>query len=118
MAYQIGRGKHFHDTLELLGDDGQIALRIDVDLDLDDMVADFNHKRNRLIQAEQSLRKAQKENIQDVESCMEIYGEAVISIMSLILGEENARKILEYFEGRYIEMAQQIFPYLTEVKLF
>ena len=36
-------------------------------------------------------------------------------MVSLMLGTENAEKVLAFYEGDYVEMMEEVIPYLNEV---
>ena len=94
MAYQIKKQKNIVEDLELLADDGSIALTIHIDINPEKIANDV-----RKVQLE--LVKFQKSAAENKEEALENLGKTVCSVFNLICGEENTAKILEYFNGKY-----------------
>ena len=44
-------------------------------------------------------------------------GEAVIHLMEAVFGEDNAKLILDFYGGRYLEMCREVVPFITRVVL-
>lgn len=114
MAYKISKAKKIIEDLEL--EDGPV---LHVEIDVEKIANDFNAAYNKVIVAEQNLQKLKadpgtRSTIPDV-SIEKNYGDAIISLIKLIFGEENAVIILEYFEGHYIDMATEIYPFILDV---
>ena len=49
----------------------------------------------------------------DPDALLAAYGEALHRVMVVLLGAENTEKIVSFYEGRYIEMTEQVFPFIN-----
>ena len=49
------------------------------------------------------------------ERSKQLYGEALIALFGVILGEENAAKVLNFYEGNDGEMLTDLAPFFTEI---
>ena len=75
---------------------------------VDDMVAAYDKAQKMLQNAEDLVKKDASElNTQR-------YGNAVMALFTVCFGEEGAQKIVEFFEGRYIEMLAEVYPFIQE----
>ena len=109
MAFKIQRKNRIKEDLELSNADGKTALVIHVDLNVDEI-------QNRAIKAYENLGKAQNE-LQEApisEAAMEAYGKAVGDLFAVVFGEEDAAKIVEFYEGSYGEMLVDLLPFFSE----
>jgi hypothetical protein len=114
MAYKISRSKKIVEDLEL---DGGPVLHVEIDVER--ISNDFNIAYNKVIAAEKALRElkadfSKRGTAPDV-SIEKNYGEAVIELLNLVFGTENTEAILTYFEGHYIELTVEIFPFIINV---
>ena len=51
----------------------------------------------------------------EVQEAYARLGDAVIALLEAVFGEEDTRRLLDYFEGRYIEMVRQVGPWIENV---
>ena len=109
MAFKIQRKNRIKEELQLCHASGDVALSIDVDINVDEIAG-------RLSKAQETLREAQVRLKRDTSSpeAMEAYGNAIGEFFKVIFGEENAGKILDFYEGNYSEMLLDIFPFINE----
>lgn len=115
MAYQAKRHKRFQEDFELVDGDGNVVHTLNVSLDADDMVAKINRKYTALTKALAETTEI-KRNTQDpdkVQGCIETLGRAVVDLLEAVFGEEDAKTVIEFYEGRYIEMSQEVLPFIT-----
>lgn len=108
MAFQIKKQRKLIEDIELLADDDSVAMTLHVEINIDAIAREY-----RLTQAK--LAAAQKKAAEQSTEALEEYGNAVIAMFTLVLGEENTEKALEYFENKYSEMAIQLMPFVTNV---
>ena len=105
---QIKRKQKVTDRLELQDENGEIKVIIDVDIDVDRMMNDINKSQNQIIRAQMDLSKVKN------EITVQNYGTAILEMINVIFGSENAEKILNHYDNRYTEMLEDIMPYITE----
>lgn len=118
MAYQIKREKqYFVEDIELLDLDGRVALSIHVALDPDSVVEKVSRKYMDLVRIQQSFQgfDVTTKSGAEVQEAYARLGDAVIALLEAVFGEEDTRRLLDYFEGRYIEMARQVGPWIENV---
>lgn len=46
---------------------------------------------------------------------MSLFGDAVLSLLGLVFGDDGAAEILDFYEDAYAEMAVAVFPYIEDV---
>jgi hypothetical protein len=109
MAYKIKRQAKIVEELEL---DGLKTLEINIDIDL--IAREYRTAYLNVIDAEARLREIKKHGVKD-ETVEEMYGNAIISLMNMLLGIENTTEILDYYDKNYAEMIIEIYPFLTEI---
>lgn len=117
MAYQAKKQKRFQEDLELVDCKGEVAHTIHVELDADDMVVKINRKYNALTRAladAEEIKRA-NENREHLQEAVEKLGMAELDLFEAVFGEEDTQTIVAFYEGRYIEMAKEIIPFITTV---
>ena len=85
---------------------------ITVDIDAESIALEYDKRYNAIVKAEQNLKTAQGDNKTKI---LQAYGEAVTALFDLIFGEENAEKIIKFYENRFIEMSMEVFPFIIDV---
>ncbi len=109
MAYQIKRLSKINETLELVGDDNTVAHTLVVSFTVDDLARDINKAKNDVIRAQQAIKNVTDEKFADAQETM---GDAIISLFSLIFGEEQTKTLIEFYKNAYTEMFAAVFPFL------
>ena len=104
----LERKKKLVDTLELKNEDGSTFAILNIDLDVDRVMAEYNRARNDVIRVQQKI----KTDPQNPEILNE-YGQAIISVLDVLFGTENTKKLLEFYENKYSELLEMIFPYIS-----
>lgn len=113
--YQIKRSEKIRDTLELCGEDGKSAAKLEIEVDIDAIAGELRRNLTDITTAEQALKKAASDK--DYTAAYEQYGRAVRGVFAICFGGENAERICEFFEGNYVEMSVAIVPYIYDVIL-
>ena len=108
--YQIKRN-HIVEELEI-EDNGKV-LHLDVDISVDEIIREYITARVRMQGASQAAKKAKNEN--DLGKAEEAMGDAVISLFNIVFGQDNTKKILDFYDGKYIAMLEEISPVILEV---
>lgn len=117
MAYQAKRSKKYIEEFELVDEKGQVAHRMQVKLDAAELVKNVNGKYLNLVKAlakTQAYSTGQITN-EDAAEALDTLGNAMMDMLEVVFGAENARVIVDFYEGRYVEMAQEVFPFFTDV---
>ena len=101
---QFKKAESFEDDIELLDESGKVVRTIHVAISLDDRLGRYNEMVNALNAAAASIAPSK-------ESTLEEYGQTVMQLLRLIFGAD-ADVILAHYEGRYLEMLDNIMPYI------
>ena len=102
--YQLKKDVPFKDDIELLDESGKVVRTIHVSLCLDKLLGRYNETVNALKAAEIAIDPKD-------EQSLEAYGQIVMQLLRLIFGDD-ADVILAHYEGRYLEMLDNIMPYI------
>ena len=102
--YQLKKNVPFEDDIELLDESGKVVRSIHVSLCLDKLLGRYNETVNALKAAEIAIDPKD-------EQSLEAYGQIVMQLLRLIFGAD-ADVILAHYEGRYLEMLDNIMPYI------
>ena len=102
--YQLKKTVPFEDDIELLDESGEVVRTIHVSLCMNKMLGRYNETVNALKAAEIAIDPKD-------EQSLEAYGQIVMQLLRLIFGAD-ADVILAHYEGRYLEMLDNIMPYI------
>ena len=102
--YQLKKNVPFEDDIELLDESGEVVRTIHVSLCMNKMLGRYNETVNALKAAEIAIDPKD-------EQSLEAYGQIVMQLLRLIFGAD-ADVILAHYEGRYLEMLDNIMPYI------
>ena len=102
--YQLKKSAPFEDDIELLDESGKVVHTIHVSLCMNKLLGRYNETVNALKSAEIAIDPKD-------EQSLEAYGQIVMQLLRLIFGAD-ADVILAHYEGRYLEMLDNIMPYI------
>lgn len=102
--YQLKKDVPFEDDIELLDESGKVVRTIHVSLCVNKLLGRYNETVNALKAAEIAIDPKD-------EQSLEAYGKIVMQLLRLIFGAD-ADVILAHYEGRYLEMLDNIMPYI------
>ena len=102
--YQLKKDVPFEDDIELLDESGNVVRTIHVSLCMNKLLGRYNETVNALKAAEVAIDPKD-------EQSLEAYGQIVMQLLRLIFGAD-ADVILAHYEGRYLEMLDNIMPYI------
>lgn len=111
MAYQAKRKKAYEEDFQLVDEHGKIVHTLKVSLDADSIVRKLSEKHTALVRALQDVQK----EVQDPETGLEVLGNAVIDLFEAVFGAEDTKTILEFYNNKYVEMSQEVVPFITTV---
>ena len=104
--YQLKKTAPFEDDIELLDESGKVVHTIHVSICMDKLLGRYNETVNALKSAEIAIDPKD-------EQSLEAYGKIVMQLLRLIFGAD-ADVILAHYEGRYLEMLDNIMPYIFQ----
>ena len=102
--YQLKKDVPFEDDIELLDESGKVVRTIHVSLCMNKLLGRYNETVNALKAAEIAIDPKD-------EQSLEAYGQIAMQLLRLIFGAD-ADVILAHYEGRYLEMLDNIMPYI------
>ena len=102
--YQLKKNVPFEDDIELLDESGKVVRTIHISLCMNKLLGRYNETVNALKSAEIAIDPKD-------EQSLEAYGKIVMQLLRLIFGAD-ADVILAHYEGRYLEMLDNIMPYI------
>ena len=119
MAYQAKRAKNQTEIFELINDDGEVVNHFEVRIDAGGFGKRLSEKYVELSRALAACQQIQTKTIDpsDVDRVMETVGLAVTDILYSVFGEADARKIIQFYDKNYVEMCQEVMPFVTETVL-
>lgn len=100
---ELKRKKRIYEEIKV----GDEVLKINIDPTA--LVPEYNRARDALLVAQAAASKTGS------EADLAQLGEVITEMVSLMLGTENAEKVLAFYEGDYVEMMEEVIPYLNEV---
>lgn len=109
MAYQAKRREVYEEDFQLLDEKGEVQHTFKVSLDADSIVRKLSEQHTELVQCCQKMQQVKNEN------ALEVVGKAVDNILETVFGKEDAGTILDFYRHRYIEICQEVMPFVTEV---
>ena len=102
--YQLKKNVPFEDDIELLDESGKVVRTIHVSICMDKLLGRYNETINALKTAQVAIDPKDEQSLED-------YGNIVMQLLRLIFGAD-ADVILSHYEGRYLEMLDNIMPYI------
>ena len=102
--YQLKKTVPFEDDIELLDESGKVVHTIHVSICMAKLLGRYNETINALKTAQAAIDPKDEQSLED-------YGNIVMQLLRLIFGAD-ADVILSHYEGRYLEMLDNIMPYV------
>ena len=112
MAYQARKSKLFKEEFQLVDENGKIAKTLYVELNPMTVAPRLSEKYLALQHSLTSVKEVKKgEN----GKAYETVGMAMKDILETVFGDEDAKTIIEFYDGRYLEMCKEILPFVKDV---
>ena len=109
MAFKLKRFKKT-ESIELVNEEGVTEKVITVRLDKAGLAMNASKK---FVEIQRLLAMAEKaRGKENEEELVTKLGQTVIDFFEIIFGEEDTKAILEFYEGKYIEMALEVMPFI------
>ena len=106
--YTIKKAAQIVDELKI--EDGDKTMTVDVNIYVDDIMADVVKCQKKIALAQAKIR----ENKNDGDALAGL-GEAVIALFGLLFGEEQTKAIVDFYENRTASMLADFLPYIAQV---
>ena len=107
MAYQIQKRTHIREELQLADETGQVRKTLVVDI-----VPDVF--RERFMAASKAINEINNLDADDAEKIRQMR-EAVLGFFDTILGEAQAKELVDFYDGMVTEAFVDIVPFVTDV---
>lgn len=116
MAYKAKRRERVIEDLELYGADGTVVKTIHVELDADNMVRKLSEKHVALVNALKNVQEVREASTEEEKANgIAVLGAAVVDLFEAVFGKEDTKTILDFYENRYVEMCQEVVPFITQI---
>lgn len=117
MAYQIKRSKKYTEELQLVDENGVVQHTLQVRLDGDELLRNISGRYLELIKAHKKYSNITTGQMthEELNTAITDLGKATVDMMITVFGKDNADLIVDFYEGRYIEMSKEITPFMLEV---
>ena len=104
--YQIIRN-HVVEDLEL--EDNGKKLVLHVYMNVDKILGRYLQVAGELAQAQRAVRAAQ------TDEKVEALGAAILNVFSVIFGDAQAKQLVDFYDGAYMEMLADVTPFINDV---
>lgn len=116
MAYQAKRKKIYEEEFQLVEEDGTVVHTLHVQMDADNMLKKLCKKHLALVQAMENIRNVQQAvTEEEKQEGIQIMEEAVKDMVEAVFGKEDTRTIIEFYDNRYLELCQEVVPFIVRV---
>ena len=115
-VYTIKKAAHIVDELKI--EDGNDPLVLNVNIYVDDILADFEEKRAAIGKAQSDLKalKASKEaDPSQIGIVLNSLNDAIYALFELIFGKEQTEQLVSYYNNRVLSMLGDFLPYFSDV---
>lgn len=113
MAYQARRKRLYQEDFELVDEYGVVVKKIQVALDPDQVATKLSRKHLAFIRASEELSNMDPDK--EPAKALEIITATTMDILQVVFGEEDTQFIIGFYNGRYLEIAQEVLPFVFQV---
>lgn len=107
--FQIKKSKIITEELALMDDNGTIDMMLEIEINPDRIINEYRKIELMLAKAE----KVAKEN--NTSESAKVYGDMIITYITLLFGNDNTSKLINYYDGRHTDMLIDIMPFINNV---
>lgn len=113
--YEIKRREHIAATVRVIGTDGEYV-DFTTDISVDDIMREFTQVLKSVEVGQAVLADAKNAGDAEVmEKTYEALGGLVTSLMRMTFGDENGAKLLMLYNNAYIELLEDVLPFIRDV---
>ena len=102
---EIRRKNKVKETFHITDNDGR-ELTVESVLDPGEALPAWNRAKNSIIRAQTAKQPD-----------FEALGQAIVDTFAVFFDEEGAAKILDFYDGNYTDMMEDVFPYIESILL-
>ena len=110
MAYQAKRKKLYTEEFQLVDENDTIVHTLHVALDPDGIARKLSEKHMALVNAIQAVSKVDMQT--KPSEALEAVGNTATDLLEAVFGTDDARTIIEFYDGRYMEMCIEVIPFV------
>ena len=103
--HEIHKRDKVKEVFHITDNDGR-ELTVESVLDPGEALPAWNRAKNSIIRAQTAKQPD-----------FEALGQAIVDTFAVFFGEEGAAKILDFYDGNYTDMMEDIFPYIQAILL-
>ena len=108
--YTLTQNSTFSDEIELKHQDGTSEI-----LSIHLSISPETVKKYRSLEVELIDLQKKANETPASPAVLEKIGETIVSLFSLLFGEENCEKILQFYSDDFIQMTADLFPYIQNI---
>lgn len=119
MAYQAKRANTYTTDFELVEDDGTVVYSLKVALDAGSMAEKLSKEHMELVRIHGKVEKMnpKKTDLKTMTNAYQELGEAALTIIRSVFGEEQTNIIFEFYHGKYVDIVREVMPFVQSVVL-
>lgn len=103
--HEIHKRDKVKEVFHITDNDGR-ELTVESVLDPGEALPAWNRAKNSIIRAQTAKQPD-----------FEALGQAIVDTFAVFFGEEGAAKILDFYDGNYTDMMEDVFPYIESILL-
>lgn len=100
---EIHKKAKVKETFRITDNDGR-ELVVEANLDPGEALPAFNRAKNSVIRAQTAK-----------QTDFEALGRAILDIFAVFFGEDGTMNILDFYNGNYTDMMEDVYPYINSV---
>ena len=108
------------ESLELVNENGEVEKIIQVEITTGKLADSLSRKYVELIRAQREMKQLSNDTDKKTEKMVETYehiGTIVLEMMEIVFGEKNTKEIMSFYENDYVEIIQQVMPFIINIIL-
>ena len=120
MAYKAIRSRKCVESLELVNENGEVEKIIQVEITTGKLADSLSRKYVELIRAQREMKQLSNDTDKKTEKMVQTYehnGTIVLEMMEIVFGEKNTKEIMSFYENDYVEIIQQVMPFIINIIL-
>lgn len=116
MAYQVKRKQLYEKELQLLDEEGAVCHTLKVSLSPDSIIEKLSNKKTALIHAIQNVKNISEGSGEEASGdSLTVLKNGVTDLFEAVFGKEDTQVLADFYQGQYIEMCQEVLPFITSV---
>lgn len=115
--YKVQRAGHIESDLQITDKGKELTLH--VDLHVEDVLQSYNKAALEVAKAQEKSKLISGAadgtfTPEQINESYEALGATIVTLFTVIFGEEQTRKVIDFYQGRYIEMLMDVSGFIAE----